>query len=326
MTNFTPNDTNDFVPSGSPEFQSTCLDRFHYGIDNGELTSLTEVSYVFVIIINSIVCFCTTTLNVLVILAVKRSPRLQSNTNILLASLAGTDLLCGVAVQPSFVVWKAFQLSGIPNNCLLREIQNNLLAYQSLVSLLHLSLVTGERLLAIKYTMRYPTLVTVKNIRLGVITAWVLSTLINILDDVLTSLKVYFSTLLAFILMSCIIFIVFSYTILFGEIRRHQKVIKTQQLPQGEMDRHVRNYKAFKTTVYIVIAVLFSFLPMAIALLFRPKKGYGGFYDVLLPWFRTFAMLNSLLNPLIYCWRQKEMRDFIMAKFSPTINSQNVIC
>ena len=326
MTNFTPNDTNDFVPSGSPESQSTCLDRFHYGIDNGELTSLTEVSYVFVIIINSIVCFCTTTLNVLVILAVKRSPRLQSNTNILLASLAGTDLLCGVAVQPSFVVWKAFQLSGIPNNCLLREIQNNLLAYQSLVSLLHLSLVTGERLLAIKYTMRYPTLVTVKNIRLGVITAWVLSTLINILDDVLTSLKVYFSTLLAFILMSCIIFIVFSYTILFGEIRRHQKVIKTQQLLQGEMDRHVRNYKAFKTTVYIVIAVLFSFLPMAIALLFRPKKGYGGFNDVLLPWFRTFAMLNSLLNPLIYCWRQKEMRDFIMAKFSPTSNSQNVIC
>lgn len=153
-----------------------------------------------------------------------------------------------------------------------------------------------------------------------------MSTLIEILGNVVNGLPEYFASLVAFILMSCILFIVFSYAILFGEIRRHQKLIKTQQLPQGEIDRHVRDYKAFKTTVYIVSAVLFSFLPMAMALLFRPKKGYGGLYDVFLPWFRTFAMLNSLLNPLIYCCRQKEMRDYIMAMFSQAINPQNVIC
>ena len=322
MANLTQNDTNGF-PSGSTESHSTCPDRFHNGIDNGELTALTEVSYVFVIIINSMACLCTSTLNVLVIVAVKRRPRLQNNTNILLACLAGTDLLCGVAVQPSLVVWKAFQFSGTPNNCLLRGINNDLLGYQSLVSVLHLSLVTGERLLAIKYTMHYLRVVTVRNIQLAVITTWVLSTLIEILGEVVTGLLEY---LIAFILISCILFIVFSYAILFAEIRRHQKVIKTQQLPQGKVDRHVRDYKAFKTTVYIVSAVLFSFLPMAMALLFRPKKGYGGLYDVFLPWFRTFAMLNSLLNPLVYCWRQKEMRDYIIAMFSPAANSQNVIC
>jgi hypothetical protein len=227
---------------------------------------------------------------------------------------------------PSFVVWKAFQLSGTPNNCLLRGIHNNILGFQSLVSVLHLSLVTGERLLAIKYTMRYPRVVTVKNIRLVVIASWILCTLIEVLGTVVTDRPEYFTPLIAFILISCILFIVISYTILFGEIRRHQKVIKTQQLRQGEIDRHVRDYKAFKTTVYIVSAVLSSFLPISMALLFRPKKGYGGLSDVFLPWFRTFAMLNSLLNPLIYCWRQKEMRDFIMAMFSPDINPQNVIC
>ena len=319
MANFTQNDTNDF-PSGSTETQSTCSDRYHDGFDNGKLTLLTELSYALVIITNCIACLCTTTLNVLVIVAVKRRPRLQSNTNILLACLAGTDLLCGIAVQPSLVVWKAFQLSGTPNNCLLREINNDLLGYQSLVSMLHLSLVTGERLLAIKYTMRYPTLVTVRNIRLAVITAWVLPTLIQILSNVVTGLPEYSGILIAFILMICILFIILSYASLFVEIRRHQKAIKTQQLSQCEIDRHARDYKAFKTTVYIVSAVLFSFLPMAMALLFRPKKGYGGLHDVFLPWFRTFAMLNSLLNPLIYCWRQKEMRNYIMAMFSPAVN------
>ena len=320
MANFTQNVTNDFS-SGSTESQlSTCSDRYHNGIDNGELTRLTEVSYALVIIINCIACLCTTTLNLLVIAAVKRRPRLQSNTNILLACLAGTDLLCGVAVQPSLVVWKAFQLSGTPNNCLLREINNDLLGYQSLVSMLHLSLVTGERLLAIKYAMRYLNFVTIRNIRLAVTTAWVLSTLIKILGNVVTGLSEYFGSLVAFILMSCILFIVLSYAILFGEIRRHQKAIKTQQLSQGEIDRHARDYKAFKTTEYIVSVVLCSFLPMAMALLFRPKNGYGGLHDVFLPWFRTFAMLNSLLNPLIYCCRQKEMRDYIMAMFSPAVN------
>ena len=325
MDNFTQNDTNDF-PSGSTESQSTCPDRYHNGIDNGELTLLTEVSYALVIIINCIACLCTSTLNVLVIAAVKRRPRLQSNTNILLACLAGTDLLCGLAVQPSLVVWKAFQLSGTPNNCLLRAIHNDLLGYQSLVSMLHLSLVTGERLLAIKYTMRYPTIVTIRNIRLAVITAWVLSTLIEILGNVFTDLPGFFTSLLAFILISCILFIILSYAILFVEIRRHQKAIKTQQLSQGEIDTHARDYKAFKTTVYIVSAVLFSFLPIAMTLLFRPKEGYGGLHDVFLPWFRTFVMLNSLLNPLIYCWRQKDLRDYVMATFSPAVNPSNVIC
>ena len=96
------------LPSSSTKSQSTCLDRFHDGVKNGELTTVTEASFVLAIIVNSIACLGTVILNALVILAVKRRPRLQSNTNILLACLAGTDLLCGLAVQPSFVTWKAF--------------------------------------------------------------------------------------------------------------------------------------------------------------------------------------------------------------------------
>ena len=41
-------------------------------------------------------------MNVLVIMAVKTRPRLQSKYNILLACLAGTDLLVEAASQPNF--------------------------------------------------------------------------------------------------------------------------------------------------------------------------------------------------------------------------------
>ena len=319
MTNFTQNETAD-LSSSSTGSQNTCSDRFHDGVENGDLTALTEASYVLAIIFNSIACLCTVVLNVLVIAAVKRKPRLQTNTNILLACLAGSDLLCGVAVQPTFVIWKAFQLNAFPNNCMIRDIQNALLGFVSVASLLHLSLVTGERLLAIKYTMRYPLVVTVKNIRMAVVATWACCIIIEIGMQIPDTGR-YFEFVLVSVLISCILFIVVSYAILFREIRRHQKVIKTQQLPQDEIERYVKEGKAFKTTAYIVSAVLCSFLPMALALLFRPRQGYGGLFDVFLPWFRTFAMLNSLLDPLIYCWRQEEMRTFIIKMLSTADNT-----
>ena len=55
---------------------------------NNALNVAVEVSYIFTIIINSITCPFTVLLNVLVIMAVKKRPRLQTNANILLACLA----------------------------------------------------------------------------------------------------------------------------------------------------------------------------------------------------------------------------------------------
>ena len=76
------------------------------------------------IILNGIACPFTVLLNLLVIMAVKKRPNLQSNTNILLACLAVTDLLTGVIVQPSFVTWKAFYLLKNVNITAVKEVHN----------------------------------------------------------------------------------------------------------------------------------------------------------------------------------------------------------
>ena len=55
-----------------------------------------EVSYIITIIVNGIACPLTLLLNVLVIKAVKTRPRLRTNSNILLACLAVTDVLTGL--------------------------------------------------------------------------------------------------------------------------------------------------------------------------------------------------------------------------------------
>ena len=75
-----------------------------------------KASDIITIIINSITCPFTVLLNVLVIMAVKRRQRLQTNSNILLACLAATDALTGLIVQPSFILWKISQLLVVGNS------------------------------------------------------------------------------------------------------------------------------------------------------------------------------------------------------------------
>jgi len=140
MANQTEQNASTELTSTAAASQTPCLDRFHDGIDNGDFTTATEVSYVAAIIVNSLTCPFTVLLNVLVIIAVKRRPRLRTKTNILLACLAAVDLLSGFVVQPCFVFWKAFQLNGVDNNCTLRTIHNWLLGLVSLLTLLHLSI------------------------------------------------------------------------------------------------------------------------------------------------------------------------------------------
>ena len=134
-----------------------------------------EISYILTIIINSITCPFTVLLNVLVIMAVKRRPRLQTNNNILLACLAATDALTGLIVQPSFILWKIFQLLGAGNSEGLSDFHNASLCTVLISSLLHLMLVTFERLLAIKFTMRYSNVTTEKSIKIAVTVFWIIS-------------------------------------------------------------------------------------------------------------------------------------------------------
>ena len=271
-----------------------------------------EVSFIVTIIINSITCPFTVLFNVLVIMAVKRRPRLQSNTNILLACLAVTDALTGLTTQPSFILWKTFQLLDMTNfHNIMRVLHSSFLRSVSVCSCLHLMLLTCERLIAINFTMYYPHVVIKRNIKVAVIAFWIFSIFLEILS--LTNQKAIVSVLVGLVLNSCILFISFSYVMLYRETRRHRNMIKTQQLPQGEIERFVKENKALKTTVIVVGTVLLCLLPAAIASVLNvaAPSWRATLFFVFTPWIRTCGMLNSLFNPLIYCWRQQEMRKFV---------------
>ena len=275
--------------------------------DSSNYCGIRLGNIILTIVINSIACPMTVLLNVLVIMAVRRRPRLQSYPNILLGCLAATDVLTGLTVQPLFILWKSLELLGI-SYWFVQDCHNSLLRILSVCSCLHLTLLTFERLIAINFTMRYPYLVTTKNIKVAVTAFWILTLSSELLRLLVTGANIMFNLAAGLILFSCVLFISFTYIILYRETLRHRKKIKNQQLPQKEVERFLKDSKALKTTVFVVGAVFLCFLPMAFAVLSLVTK-VNMIYQV--SWMRTFGMLNSLFNPLIYCWRNKQMRQFV---------------
>ena len=290
-----------------------------------------DISIITLIIINGITCPFTFVLNALVIMAVKKRRSLQSNTNILLACLAANDALTGFVVQPSLIVWETFRLinsNGIESS-LAEEFHRFFIRALTVCSSLHLILITCERLIAVKFTMNYPCIVTKRKIKVTVIVFWLFSfmsqgfkyfsnhVIVRGMSNVIVPLAMTF----------CILFIATTYTILYLESRRHERKIKTQQLTQEEVQRFVKENKALKTTAFVVSAVLLSFLPMALTIFSVSVIGgtsVNPAFVVSTLLVRTCAILNSLLNPLIYCLRQKEMRKFVFRvpckPVEPTMN------
>ena len=95
------------------------------------------------------------------------------------------------------------------------------------------------------------------------------------------------------------------------------------------MERFAKENKALKTTLFVVGTVVICLLPLCFCLTVIATGLYNA---IICPISQTLvitcAMLNPLLNPLIYCWRQKEMRKVILGEsknpFRDTMKEGNV--
>ena len=257
----------------------------------------------------------TILMNALVIVAVKTRPRLQSNYNILLACLAGTDLLVGIAVQPTFIAEEINVITGISLNeyCQYHKVATFISTIPILSSLLHLTLLSVERFVAIKYTLRYNSIVTTRRLTTAVVSSWFLACLTAILQSLSEELAIIIgvtATSFAFLNVSVIIFCHIS---VYFVTRRHEKRIKSEQVsPQTTAD-FAKEKKALKTTRIIIWTLLVCFFPSLLHYLFLTfAKNFNYIIIVIIlsyPISRSCLLINSLCNPIIYCYRNHTFRE-----------------
>jgi len=267
------------------------------------------------IILNVLSFPVTILMNVLVILAVKTRRRLQSNYNILLACLAGTDLLVGAASQPIFIAGQIYVIKGLSQTEYCRYFKETHLIFfiPVFASMSHLTLISIERFVALKYTFRYVTIVTKLRLKMAVVSSWVIAccpAILHSLSEQFQTITRVTTILLGYFNISSIVFCHLS---VYFVTRRHEKQIKCEQVsPQAAADFE-KEKKALKTTRIIIMALLVCCLPVIVYGVFSHVffKSSSYIVNVIVlshPVVISVLSLNSLCNPIIYCFRNKTFR------------------
>ena len=279
--------------------------------------------YIFMsssIILNMLTCPVIVFINSLVIVAVIKKPRLQTMYNMLLACLAATDLTVGVVVQPSFIFGEISLISGSSVADYCRLYRETLFAFlcPSLASLLLLALLSIERFLAIKYSLRYFEIVTKSRLNVSVLFCFTTAALPTGVRLIAPLSKLPSSLTIT---IACVSFFVLTYCQIFVHLvsRRHRNQIQAVQVSQDAKRKFSEEDKAAKTTSIIIGFVLFSYFP---SIVYHILGQYFG--NALLsskPLILSCILLNSLCNPIIYCWRSSVLRKALVELLRRTNNT-----
>ena len=190
-------------------------------------------------------------------------------------------------------------------------ILSNLFALKSFLGVVTL---TVDRFLAIHLHLRYQELVTQKRIAAAEISAWVLSASISFIS--LYSFEVS-SIISAIIAAVCMIITGLLYCKIYVAVRHHTNQIRALQVQQvaqyqnGEKANDTRLRKTALATFYVYLLFLVCYLPVTCVLL-AEKNGKTALLSHLRYFSFTLAFVNSSLNPLIYCWKMRHIRQAVL--------------
>ena len=303
--------------------QPTCSLVGDYGWREEYLTPTNFALLIAAVSAESLMIPFTVLLNALVIFLVWRKRYLRKQKPwVLLACLAATDLLVGAVLLPLEITGHAFRLSRT-RVCLVDTACWGVLYIGCGASLCHLVIVSGERYVAIKHSLRYETLVTTNRLIIAVATAWtipVATTLIALIDVVLTGHAVLADTIYYVLIYLCIpgsfAAICYCQVTMFLETRRHRRHIRAHQVSGAAAKEILKKDKAARTTAMIVGALLLSYAPaivcdaLTLAVQAPTEVVFGTFFIIDL-----FVHANSLVNPIIYCMRTQDFKRALRELF-----------
>ena len=267
-------------------------------------------------VLNGFLSYTAIVLNIITIQALRKTSSLPKTLKTLLLSLSISDLGVGLLVQPLYVASLAMEITKNSKNT------DNIIAYWAVVkaaatsgslfafvSFFGVFAITVDRFLAIHLHLRYQELVTQKRVVAAVISLWVCSVSIA---SFLSALVSVFSVMLVV----CIITTGLLYCKIYAAVRHHTNQIHALQVQQvtqnGDIANTARLRKTAVATFYVYILFSVCYLPIACAGLATMIHGKNAFLSHL--WFvtSTVVYLNSSLNPLIYSWKMRHIRQAVL--------------
>ena len=251
--------------------------------------------------------------NFLILVALNKESSLHPPSKLLYRSLATTDLLVGLVTQSlAATYWMSLVHEHWSLCRYARTAVFKLGFVLGSVSLLTLTAISVDRLLALLLGIRYRQTVTLK--RTCIITAsfWILSLAAGSFSISHTRIAVWCKIT---VIASCSVISIASYTKIFRTLRRHQAEIQdhVQQQPSQTTALNMARYrKAVNSALWVQLALAVCYVPKFIVLLMITyRKTFSSHLVVIVTIANILTNLNSTLNPFLYCWKIKEVRQAV---------------
>ena len=260
---------------------------------------------IFIAVLNVFLSITAFLGNMLVLVALRKNSSLHPPSKLLFRNLAVTDLCAGLFPEPLYVTLLVTAVNEQWNICryvaVMSSATGNILTSASLLTLTAISM---DRLLALLLGLRYRQVVTLKRTCLIIITVWVLSAG--------SATTWYFRNLAsmsgAIVISLCLVTSAFSHTKIFLTLRRHQSQVQEhiQQPNQTNQLNIARFRKAVSTVLWLQFTLIVCYLPLAVSIRLLTEPSSSNI--VAFSYAITLLFLNSSLNPILYCWKIDEVR------------------
>ena len=262
-------------------------------------------------------------LNLLVIIEVKQTKELQRASNILLSSMAVTDLLVGSLCVPLSAVTRLlvpYQIVTDHYICKLDFVAISSTITLAICSIFHLTMIAWERYMAIRKWIDYRVIVTRSRLKKLAIIAWV-SAIVTVSpahftmaltgmlreNEMVLALDIFF-IILSVLVMSALGLIIYFYVMVYLGVhkRKLSQIRQVSDLVNAKLEQRVA-----VTTTLVTVALILSFFSNAVISMLE------GVYPVLRKRFvgdlkATLLYTNSVVNPLIYCYRDCRFRNAVL--------------
>ena len=274
----------------------------------GGLQQQLSICFVAVDILLSITAFVG---NSLILVSLYKESSLHPPSKLLYRCLATTDLLVGLVAQPLYATYWMSVFQEHWSRCRYARDAGYVTSHVLiLVSLMTMTAISVDRLLALLLGLRYKQIVTLKRTYIIVTTFWVFI--------LVASLSAIFYLLIIFlyswlVISFCLVISLASYTKIFCTLRYHQAQVGDQQQPsQTNALNMARFRKAVYSALWVQLALVVCYAPIctvSIVIAYTKK------YSLLLVVTRKVAFIllffNSTLNPFLYCWKISEVRQAV---------------
>ena len=267
-------------------------------------------------IINGIMMLVTILGNCLVSIAIWKTSSLRSPSTMFLFSLAISDLLVGLIVQPVYIAKSLIDVYFL-------QILTALMAFAACgVSLGTMAAISIDRFLALHYHLRYNALMTSFRATSALLTIWITTFLLSCLIFWDSSIYIAVLTILisAYLITSANFYVRIYQIVLKHRSQIQHREPGNQQLSVGQLSSQKKLIGSALSTFVFYICTVTCYLPRFISLTLTDTNTYKKTAWILAD---TLIFFNSAINPLLYCWRLPDLRAAVVKVWREFFGMQN---